>query len=88
MHLNSKGKLTHDYRHLAEKVGLERVEIRTLERLDDPTNELLQKFGGMEDGNIGKLIQYLEELDRFDVKAVIEKWLKEKCQAEPPRTNV
>ena len=88
MHLNSKEKLAHDYRHLAEKVGLKQVEIRALERLEDPTNELLQKFGGKKDGNLGKVIQYLKELDRFDVIDVIEEWLKEECQAEPPRTNV
>ena len=44
MHLNRKEKLAHDYRDLAENVGLKQMEIWALERFDEPTNELLQKF--------------------------------------------
>ena len=76
--LNNKALLsTNDYRGLAEKIGLTPVQIRALDRESDPTEHVLQLLGCEQDGNLGKLVEYLEELKREDCTEVINKWLDE-----------
>ena len=80
--LNKKALVTNDYRGLAEKIGLTPVKARALDRESDPTKHVLQFLGYQTDGNLGKLVQYLQTLGRADCTEVIDKWLDEQVDEQ------
>ena len=66
-----------DFRMLAEKVGLDRYEIKFVEQLENPTNVVLSTWSSSCDATVGRLIELLkdEDLKRMAVAEVLEKWV-------------
>jgi len=64
-----------DYRLLAEKIGLDRVDILWLEEQNNKTEFILQKFDAQEDPSIKRFEEILEEMGRIDVITVIYDWV-------------
>lgn len=64
-----------DYRLLAEKVGLDKNNIRWLGQKENPTELILQKFESQKDCSVGRFKAILEQMERNDVITVIEEWV-------------
>lgn len=64
-----------DFRLLAEKVGLDKDDIRWLELQNNPTQLILQEFETQKDPSIGRFKAILDEMRRYDVVQVIEDWI-------------
>ena len=64
--------LNNDYRKLAHHMGYNVQDIKTFEQqTEDPTDAILNDWGPKKGSTIGKLIEYLEIMDRSDVIDVL-----------------
>jgi len=67
-----------DFRMLAEKVGLSKIQTEFLEqKYQNPTDEILKTWSIKSEATVGKLIELLKEkdFDRTDVAEILENWV-------------
>ena len=65
-----------DYRMLAQKIGLTTDYISWLGQQNNKTELILQKFDAQKDPSIRRFKAILDEMERNDVVAVIEEWIR------------
>ena len=65
-----------DYRLLGEKMGFGQDFIKNLERLPNPTQELLDVWSVKGEATVEKLIEFLRDMPRDDVATILEDLLK------------
>ncbi|XP_054164796.1 myeloid differentiation primary response protein MyD88-like [Oppia nitens] len=59
--------LCRDYRGLAQLMDFSYAVIESLMRTNDPLNGLLDRYQNRSDSSFGKLLQMLEQIERFDI---------------------
>ncbi|KAF6100292.1 MYD88 innate immune signal transduction adaptor [Phyllostomus discolor] len=78
--LNVRAQVAADWTALAEEMGFEYLEIRRLERHDDPTGSLLDDWQGRPGASVGRLLELLAKLGRDDVLLELGPSIEEDCQ--------
>ncbi|XP_067834862.1 myeloid differentiation primary response protein MyD88 [Heptranchias perlo] len=78
--LNPKSVVAADWTGLAEEMGFDYLEIRNYERLDNPTEKLLQDWQGKEGTSVGSLLELLKKIERDDILEDLTPAIEEHCR--------
>lgn len=71
MKLNPESGLNNNFRFLAGLMKYSIDQIKTIAQKEDPTDCLLQNWGTQKESTVGKLIEYLKKMNRYDVIDVL-----------------
>ena len=64
-----------DFRMVAEQLGMDADTREFLGQQKNPTDVMFKDY--QQNVTVGELIKILHQIERFDVAAVLEEWIKE-----------
>lgn len=65
--ISCENGLSRDYRGVAELIGLSYNVIDRISRSVDPCKNLLDLYENRSDATVGQLLDFLEQIERFDI---------------------
>ncbi|XP_048385903.1 myeloid differentiation primary response protein MyD88 [Stegostoma tigrinum] len=80
LYLNPRTVVAADWTVLAEEMGFEYLEIKNYERLDNPTEKLLEDWQVKHGSSVGKLMELLQKIQRDDILEDVTPDIEASCR--------
>ncbi|XP_026878188.2 myeloid differentiation primary response protein MyD88 [Electrophorus electricus] len=80
LYLNPTNTVAANWTDVAERMGFSYLEIRNYERLENPTQKLLEEWQTRPDATVGNLLRFLHEVERNDIISELRHLIDEDCR--------
>lgn len=80
LYLNPTNTVAADWSQIAEKMEFTYLEIKNFEKTENPTKSLLEEWQTRTEASVGKLLCFLEQVERKDILSDLKSLIDDDCR--------